>query len=157
MSLSKAVDVMQETPLFARVDPKRLRLLAFMSESLTYRAGELLFEQGAEGDSAFVVLAGEVSVLLDLPAGRLEVAALGPKQIFGEMSVLCDIPRTASIAAKSDVEVLRIPRDVVLKLLREFPDMALEVMRVLALRLDATNHELSRVKGELDRLKGGAG
>ena len=55
MSLNKAVEAMQQTPIFSGIDPKRLRLLAFMSESLTYREGELLFDQGDEGDSAFVV------------------------------------------------------------------------------------------------------
>ena len=71
MSLNKAVEAMQQTPIFSGINPKRLRLLAFMSESLTYRAGELLFDQGEEGDSAFVVLDGEASVLINIGGGPL--------------------------------------------------------------------------------------
>jgi CRP-like cAMP-binding protein len=137
------------------IDPKRLRLLAFMSESLTYRAGELLFDQGDEGDSAFVVIDGSASVLINIGGEKKEVAVIGSKQIFGEMAVLCDIPRTAAIGAKSDLEVLRIDRDAFLKLLSEFTEVSLQVMRFLAARLEATTKDLGAAQAEINDLKGG--
>ena len=155
MSLNKAVEAMSETPIFAGIDPKRLRLLAFMSESLTYRAGELLFDQGEDGDSAFVVLDGTASVLINIGGEKTEVAVIGSKQVFGEMAVLCDIPRTAAIGAKTDLEVLRIDRDAFLKLLQEFPEVSLQVMRFLASRLESTTQALGAVRSELDKLKTG--
>ncbi|MEM7544372.1 MAG: Crp/Fnr family transcriptional regulator [Pseudomonadota bacterium] len=153
MSLNKAVDAMMETPIFAGIDPKRLRLLAFMSESRTYRAGELLFEQGDEGDSAFVVIEGEASVLINIAGEKREVAVIGANQVFGEMAVLCDIPRTAAIGAKSDLEVLRIDRDAFLKLLSEFPEVSLQVMRFLAARLEATTQALGQAQADLKAQK----
>ncbi len=155
MSLNKAVEAMQQTPIFAGIDPKRLRLLAFMSESLTYRAGELLFDQGDEGDSAFVVIEGSASVLINIAGEKKEVAVIGSKQIFGEMAVLCDIPRTAAIGAKTDLEVLRIDRDAFLKLLSEFPEVSLQVMRFLAARLEATTKDLGAAQAEINDLTGG--
>ncbi len=155
MSLNKAVEAMQQTPIFAGIDPKRLRLLAFMSESLTYRAGELLFDQGDEGDSAFVVIDGSASVLINIGGEKKEVAVIGSKQIFGEMAVLCDIPRTAAIGAKSDLDVLRIDRDAFLKLLSEFTEVSLQVMRFLAARLEATTKDLGAAQAEINDLKGG--
>lgn len=155
MSLNKAVEAMQQTPIFSGIDPKRLRLLAFMSESLTYRAGELLFDQGDEGDSAFVVIDGSASVLINIGGEKKEVAVIGSKQIFGEMAVLCDIPRTAAIGAKSDLEVLRIDREAFLKLLSEFPEVSLQVMRFLAARLEATTKDLGAAQAEINNLKGG--
>lgn len=155
MSLNKAVEAMQQTPIFMGIDPKRLRLLAFMSESLTYRAGELLFDQGDEGDSAFVVIDGSASVLINIGGEKKEVAVIGSKQIFGEMAVLCDIPRTAAIGAKSDLEVLRIDRDAFLKLLSEFTEVSLQVMRFLAARLEATTKDLGAAQAEINDLKGG--
>jgi len=146
---------MQQTPIFSGIDPKRLRLLAFMSESLTYRAGELLFDQGDEGDSAFVVIDGSASVLINIGGEKKEVAVIGSKQIFGEMAVLCDIPRTAAIGAKSDLEVLRIDREAFLKLLSEFPEVSLQVMRFLAARLEATTKDLGAAQAEINNLKGG--
>lgn len=153
MSLNKAVETMMETPIFAGVDPKRLRLLAFMGESLTYRAGELLFNQGDEGDSAFVTLAGTASVLIDIGGEKREVAEIGPKQVFGEMAVLCDIPRTAAIGAKTDLEVLRIDRDAFLKLLKEFPEVSLQVMRFLAARLEQTTRHLGDAQVRIKALE----
>jgi CRP/FNR family cyclic AMP-dependent transcriptional regulator len=153
VSLDKAVEAMVMTPIFSGVDPKRLRLLAFMSESLTYRSGEMLFDQGEEGDSAFVVLEGEAAVIVDIGGSKVEVAKIGPKQIFGEMAVLCDVPRTAAITAKSDLEVLRIERDPFLKLLREFPDVSMQVMRFIALRLEATTQDMVKARSEIKSLK----
>ena len=155
MSLNKAVEAMQQTPIFAGIDPKRLRLLAFMSESLTNRSGELLFDQGDEGDSAFVVIDGSASVLINIAGERKEVVVIGSKQIFGEMAVLCDIPRTAAIGAKTDLEVLRIDREAFLKLLTEFPEVSLQVMRFLAARLEATTKDLGAAQAQINDLTGG--
>ncbi len=147
MSLNDAVRVMMEIPMFRNVDPKRLRLFAFMGETLTYRAGERLFEKGDEGNAAYIIIEGSVDVLVPVEGGELSVAALGAREIFGEMAVLCDQPRTTAIAAKSDLTVLRLQRSAFLNLLREFPDIAIEVIRVLAARLEATTRELALAHG----------
>ena len=147
MSLNDAVKVMMEVPMFRNVDPKRLRLFAFMGETLTYRAGERLFEKGDEGNAAYIIIDGSVDVLVPVEGGELSVAALGAKEIFGEMAVLCDQPRTTAIAAKSDLTVLRLQRSAFLNLLREFPDIAIEVIKVLAGRLEATTRELASARG----------
>lgn len=146
MSLNDAVKVMMEIPMFRNVDPKRLRLFAFMGETLTYRAGERLFEKGDEGNAAYIIIDGTVDVLVPVEGGELAVAALGAKEIFGEMAVLCDQPRSTAIAAKTDLTVLRLQRTAFLNLLREFPDIALEVIKVLAGRLEATTRELATAR-----------
>ena len=147
MSLNEAVKVMMEIPMFRNVDPKRLRLFAFMGETLTYRAGERLFEKGDEGNAAFIIIDGSVDVLVPVEGGELSVAALGAKEIFGEMGVLCDQPRSTAIAAKTELTVLRLQRSAFLNLLREFPDIAIEVIKVLAGRLEATTRELASARG----------
>ncbi len=147
MSLNQAVDVMMEIPMFRRVDPKRLRLFAFMGETLTYRAGERLFEKGEEGNAAFIIIDGTVDVLVPVDGGETAVAALGAKEIFGEMAVLCDQPRSTAIAARTELTVLRLQRSAFLNLLREFPDIALELIKVLASRLESTTRELATARG----------
>lgn len=146
MSLNDAVKVMMEIPMFRNVEPKRLRLFAFMGETLTYRAGERLFEKGDEGNAAYIIIDGSVDVLVPVEGGELSVAALGAKEIFGEMAVLCDQPRSTAIAAKTELTVLRLQRSAFLNLLREFPDIALEVIKVLAGRLEATTRELASAR-----------
>lgn len=147
MSLNDAVEVMCEIPMFRKVDPKRLRLFAFMGETLMYRAGERLFEKGEEGDAAYIVLMGEVDVLIPTGDGEISVAVLGAKEIFGEMAVLCEQPRTTAIAAKTDVRVLRLERKALMDMLHEFPDISLELVKVLASRLETTSRELAVARG----------
>ena len=143
MSLSQAVEIMTEIPVFRNLDPKRLKLFAIMGEELCFRAGERLFEQGDEGDSAYVILEGEVDVLIPTPDGEISVAVLCSKEIFGEMAVLCDQPRTTAIAAKTELRVLRLKRRTILDMLQEFPDIALEFVKVMADRLERTSQQLA--------------
>ena len=147
MSMNRTVDAMREVPMFRNVDPKQLRLFAFMGETLTYRAGERLFESGDEGDAAYIVIEGEVEVLVPTDGGEATVAVLGEKEIFGEMAVLCDQKRSSAIAAKTDLVTLRLDRSVIMKLLQEFPDIALELIRLLAHRLEVMNHKLAEARG----------
>jgi CRP-like cAMP-binding protein len=147
VSLNDAVDVMCEIPMFRNVDPKRLRLFAFMGETLTYHARERLFEKGEEGDAAYVILEGEVDVLIPTGDGEISVAVLGAREIFGEMAVLCDQPRSTAIAAKTDLKVLRLERKALMDMLHEFPDISLELIKVLASRLETTSRELAAARG----------
>jgi CRP-like cAMP-binding protein len=143
MSLNQAVQVLQEMPLFRNVDQKQLRVVAMMGESLTYRAGERLFEQGDEGDAAFIIIGGEVDVLVPAQGGEQSVAVLGKGEIFGELAVICDQTRSTAIAARSELETLRLDRNVVMNLMREFPDISVEMVRILGDRLERTTRELS--------------
>jgi CRP/FNR family transcriptional regulator, cyclic AMP receptor protein len=147
MSLDQAVCVMMEVPMFRNVDPKRLRLFVLMGETLTYRAGERLFEKGDEGSAAYIILDGRVDVLVPVEGGETAVATLGAREIFGEMAVLCDQPRSTAIAARTDLTVLRLRRPALLNMLREFPDITLELIKVLAARLEATTRELAIARG----------
>ena len=154
MSLNQAVSIMQEIPLFKNVDLKQLKVVAMMGETRTYRAKERLFEKGDEGDAAFIIIDGAVDVMVGSDGGERAVATLGKGEIFGELAVLCDQPRSTAIAAHSDLEVLRLDRNVVMNLLREFPDISLEMVRILGKRLERTTLELS---GALARLQEAGG
>jgi len=149
MSLNEAVRVLEGMPLFRNVDLKRLRVVAMMGESRTYHAGERLFEQGDEADAAFIIIDGEVDVLVQVGGGEQSVAVLGAGEIFGELGVLCDQPRTSAIAARSDLDTLRLDRKTVLSLMREFPDFSLEMARELGHRLERTTKDLSKARESL--------
>lgn len=146
MSLNQTVDAMREVAMFRSIDPKQLRLIAFMGETLTYRSGERLFEQGDEGDAAYVIIEGEVDVLIPTERGETSVAILGPKEIFGEMAVLCDQRRSTAIAARTDLTVLRLDRTTIMRLLSEFPDISLELIRTLAHRLEDANVKIAAAR-----------
>ena len=87
---------------------ERAQLAEATSQSL-YAAGEAIVREGDAGSSMFVVVRGEVAVTLE-PSAR-EVARLGPGDVFGEMSLLTGAPRSASVAAVTDAELLEITVD----------------------------------------------
>ncbi len=157
MSLNRAVQVLQEMPLFRNIDLKRLRVVAMMGESQAYRARERLFEKGDEGDAAFIIIDGEVEVLVPVEGSEQSVAVLGKGEIFGELAVICDQTRSSAIAARSELEVLRLDRNVVLNLMREFPDISLEMVRILGGRLERTTQELSQARASLAAASNGKG
>jgi CRP-like cAMP-binding protein len=154
MSLNRAVEVLQEMPLFRNLDLKRLRVVAMMGENQAYHARERLFEKGDEGDAAFIVIDGEVEVLVPAEGGEQSVAILGEGEIFGELAVICDQTRSTAIAARTELQVLRLDRDVVLNLMREFPDILLEMVRILGGRLERTTQELSQARASLASISG---
>ncbi len=140
MSLKEELEVIKRIPLFSNVDSVRLKLLAFASDRLAFADGQFLFHAGDPCDGAYVILEGEAEVL----AGEADalVAKLGPNDLTGEIAMICNKPRSASVRALGTVTVLRIPTDVFMPMLAEFPEMALEVAIELAHRLDQTTQKL---------------
>ncbi|AMN54195.1 MULTISPECIES: cyclic nucleotide-binding domain-containing protein [Stappiaceae] len=143
MTLETEVEALRKVPLFRGIDETKLRLLAFISDRTEYPSGERLCSQGEEGDCAFIILSGDADVLVDTPEGEKKVAQVSENSIVGEIAILCDVPRTATLVAANDMDVLTVSKDDFLKLLKEFPDISLEVMRTLALRLERTTRDLA--------------
>lgn len=146
MSLDQEVDVLRQIPLFANIDTAKLKLLCFASERLTYTAGQMLFSQGDAGDAAYIIVDGEAEVLVNSPAGPLSVAVLKRNDIVGEIAILCDVPRTATVKAASELVTLKITKDVFFRMLTDFPEMGVEIMRVLAHRLEQTTAQLQEAR-----------
>ena len=142
MSLNEEVELLRNIPLFAKLEPSRLKLLAFTSERITYEADQVLFNQGDVGDAAYIIVDGAASVLVDTPDGPLQVASLGRNDFVGEIAILCDVPRTATVKATSKTVTLRITKDLFFRLVAEFPEMSVEIMRELAARLEQTTKQL---------------
>ena len=97
MSLNEEVELLRKIPLFAKIEPSKLKLLAFTSERLTYQGGQRLFQQGDIGDAAYIIIDGEASVRIRTDSGEIQVAELGKGDVVGEIAILCDVPRTASV------------------------------------------------------------
>ncbi len=147
MSIHEEVELLRQIPLFAKIEPSKLKLLAFTSERLTFRDGEELFHQGDVGDSAYIVIGGKADVILTTDSGDMVVNTVKRNNIVGEVAILCDVPRTASVVATEDMEVLKITKDLFFRMVGEFPQMAVEIMRELADRLERTNDQLLRAMG----------
>lgn len=142
MTLEEDVELLSKIPLFAKIEPSKLKLLAFTSQRLTFNAGDSLFKQGDDGDALYVIIEGEADVLVDTPGGQITVATMGKHDFVGDIAVLCDVPRTATVTATSKLTTMRITKDLFFQLVCQFPQIAVEIMRELAHRLDVTTRRL---------------
>jgi CRP/FNR family cyclic AMP-dependent transcriptional regulator len=152
MSLASDVEVLRSIPIFAKIEPAKLKLLAFTSERLDFMDGDELCHQGDFGDAAYIILDGQADVLVDTPAGALKVAQVGKNDIIGEIAILCDVPRTATVTASTDLATLKISKDHFFQLLGQFPQIGIEVMHELASRLHHTTQALTAAKARLREL-----
>ncbi|MEL7428364.1 MAG: cyclic nucleotide-binding domain-containing protein [Pseudomonadota bacterium] len=148
-TLTDEVELLRKIPLFSSIDPGKLKLLAFASDRKTYKDKQDLFKQGEAGDSAYVVVSGVADIVVETDAGEVVVASLGANEIIGEISILCDVPRTATVRASGDLVTLKIKKEHFLGLVSQVPELGIEVMRELASRLSKTTAELSDARREL--------
>ena len=153
MGLAKDVEILRGIPLFAKIEPAKLKLLAFTSERLRFMAGDELCHQGDVGDAAYIILEGAADVLVDTPKGPLKVAAVGRNDIIGEIAIICDVPRTATVTARTDVETLKISKDNFFHLVTQFPQIGVEIMHELATRLHHTTQALTAAKAQVRELE----
>jgi CRP-like cAMP-binding protein len=153
MSIKEEVDRLRRIPLFANVDSAKLKLLAFASERLTYPPATELFHQGDLADAAYVIIEGTVDVLIERPDGQLPVAKLGKDELVGDIGILCDVARTATVKSEGEVIALKITKELFFQMLSDFPAMGIEVMRELAMRLNHTNVQLSACRDRVRQLE----
>lgn len=141
MTINEEVDVLKNIPIFSNLETSKLKLLAFTSERLTFEKDSFLFHQGDIGNSAYIILDGQADILIESKNDLMTVATVAKNDIVGEIAILCDVPRTASVKASSTLTTLCISKVLFFKLIKEFPDIAIEIMRELALRLERTTKQ----------------
>jgi len=128
-----------------------------MSERVGFDAGKQLFRQGDPADAAYLIIDGHAEVVVDTPGGPVVLATLGANEIVGEIAILCNVPRTATVRAKDRLITLRISKEPFMRMVREFPNMAVSIMQELAHRLESTNNQLRSALAEVKRLRETAG
>ena len=153
MDVFKEAEMLRRVPFFGGLDAAKLKLLAFTSRALKFAPGEYLMKMGDASDSAYVILEGEAEVIGETSGGEFVVAVLRSNELTGEMGVIRNRPRGATVRAKTPVRALRIASEVFLGLITENPECALDVMRQLSARLDASNARLAAAQRELESLR----
>jgi HEAT repeat protein len=139
LPLMKRVLFLRKVRLFAELTPSDLNSVAKAAEENLYPSGELIAAQGEPGGEMHVVVSGEIQVGVTDSDDRLEkLARRGPGEVVGEMSVITEKPRMASLVAVGDVRTLSIDRGRFERILAERPEVSLAVMRQLCARLEQT-------------------
>ncbi|MEW5853880.1 MAG: cyclic nucleotide-binding domain-containing protein [Myxococcota bacterium] len=141
-------EVLQKSRLFENLLPEEIEMLAELSVMRRYKGGEVVFEKGDVGDSLFMVVEGDVEVLLRDGSGEPKVlATLGIHDFFGEMSLIDKEYRSATVRAKSDCALLLLTHEnlhAFSKAFREgFTWITVNIARVLSQRLRETNRRLA--------------
>jgi len=157
MSLKQEFELLRRVPIFTEIEPVKLKLLAFMSERVAFDPGKLLMGQGDPADAAYLIIEGHAEVIAETPAGPVILATVGANEIVGEMGILCNAPRNATVRAKDRLVALRISKELFMRMVREFPNIAVSIMQELAHRLEANNNQLRAALAETKRLRETAG
>jgi CRP-like cAMP-binding protein len=126
-------DLLKSVPLFEHCSRRDLGKIAAITEEVAVEDGKVLITEGDRGREFFVIISGEVEVRR---RGR-KVAALGPGTYFGEIALLSQQPRTATVTAVTPLRVLVIADQAFVDLLDEIPELWLKVARSLAERVAA--------------------
>jgi uncharacterized membrane protein len=136
--------VLRHASAFQLLDDEELSELAAHVHEVSFVAGETIFHAGDPGGVMHVVLAGRVEVsILDQDGRRVVLHALGPGEIFGELSLFDGEPRSATVVAVEPTRTFLIDRDDLGRLFARRPGAALDVLAMLGRRLRATDILLS--------------
>ena len=128
------IELLKGVPLFAGCSKKELQQIAAVADELDFREGKTLIREGASGREFFVLVDGTAEITRG--GKRLDVA--GPGEFFGEMALLSDQPRNATVTTTSPVDLLVITAQSFRRLVESNPLIALKVMRAVAERVPAS-------------------
>ncbi len=133
--MAKNTDLLKKVPLFSDCTAKELTQIAAAAKTVSHKADRVIAREGEPGIGLFVIVAGQAEVTI----GGAKRTTLGPGDFFGEVALLDGGPRTATVTATTDIELLGITEWVFRGLMHEHPAIALKTLQAVAGRLrDAT-------------------
>jgi hypothetical protein len=135
---------LRQVDLLAQLSLEQLEAVAQLTEEGEYLAGEQIVREGEAGDRLYLLLEGSVRVVKGYGTPQaLELRTLQAVDYFGEMAVLADEPRSATIVAASPARLLSLDGESLRELIREHPDISFSIFRVLTGRLRAAETRLA--------------
>lgn len=137
-------ELLSNIPLFESLTSEDLRSLAKRLENVEQAEGEVIFQQGAEGSSLFIIEEGAVEISYGEGKARVLLAHLFPGQYFGELSVFDGAPRSATATAARPSRLVRLDRDDLVDFVNKNPAAALRIIAEMSERLRQTNELMSR-------------
>jgi len=147
--------VLSSIPAFAALAPDDLSALVARLDEARFEPGAVIVKEGdTESASLYIIEDGAVEITRGDGKGRIELAALGPGEYFGELALIDGEPRSASATATSPVHVLILHRPEFVDFIHRDPDAAMRIMAELARRLRHTNDLVSTLTEDMQRMGG---
>lgn len=133
-------DYLMYVPIFADLTEETIQKIASVGFSKKYAKDEVIFREDDQGTAMFVILTGKVKVVRTSGDGReVILTILSQYDFFGEMALLDGLSRSASVLAAEDAELFIIHRDDFLNLLKQYPEISINLMQELTQRLRAAD------------------
>jgi len=136
---------LQKAPIFEQMTSRQLKVLSEVAEEEAFAPDSEIFPEGSLGDRMYIIVSGAVEILKTVDAGggaTERLALLEKREIFGEMAILDDQPRSASAVVRGETRLLSIGRDNVRELIHDYPDIAFGIFRVLSGRIREANRQI---------------
>jgi CRP-like cAMP-binding protein len=149
MTIEDDIAFLERIPSLRLLGRDALRILAIGAESRHLHEGISLFGEGEDADCAYVVQEGSFDLVAE--KGPTPPSVAGPGALIGETALLTEAKRTTGAVAREPSTVVRIPRQLFLKMLEGYPDAALRMRDAIAAKVSQTANELSRVRDSLLR------
>ncbi len=144
-SSEDTTQLLHRVPVFSTLSPEELERVAQVVVPRRFGAGEVVFKEGDEGSTCYVVRSGRMRAVRANPDGRtITLAHFGPGDIFGEMAMLDGERRSATVESVEDTDAIAILSADMHRLLREYPDISVKLIAALGRRLRETNERLAR-------------
>lgn len=142
----------EELSIFSGLTPDNIENITKDLKRISFKKGEAIISEHAEGDNLFYIDSGKVEIIKDIENddnlfARLSV--LGPGDVFGEMSLINDAPRSASAVALEDVELMVMPREVFMDITFTHPIVMFNLIRTLSGRLRDTNEKFIELMNQM--------
>jgi CRP/FNR family transcriptional regulator, cyclic AMP receptor protein len=145
MGVDDTASLLARVPVFEELAEPDLRRVAEVAVPRQFGAGEVVFREGDDSDTCYVVRTGHARALREHPDGRqITLATFGPGDIFGELAMFDDERRSATVEATDALDVVGILGPDMRRLMRAHPDIAVKLVISLGRRLRAANERLAR-------------
>ncbi|HXE73919.1 MAG TPA: HEAT repeat domain-containing protein [Candidatus Nitrosotenuis sp.] len=139
--------VLRKVPLFAHLNLEQLEAISQIMTEVQYLEGEVIFREGDLGDQLYILVEGEVRVVKNYGTPQeLHLTTLKAVSYFGEMAILDDEPRSATVVASRDARLLSLQGERLKELIFQMPEIAFEIFRVLTARIRTADQRLLEKK-----------
>jgi CRP-like cAMP-binding protein len=141
----ETVALLTHVPVFSALEQGELAQVASVSVPRSFRAGEVVFREGDDSDTCYVVRIGHARAIRSHADGRtITLASFGPGDIFGELAMFDAEKRSATVEAVDDLEVVALLGSDMRRLVRQHPEIAAKLLTALTRRLRDANERLAR-------------
>ncbi|MBN1291581.1 MAG: cyclic nucleotide-binding domain-containing protein [Candidatus Latescibacteria bacterium] len=144
----ETIDLLNEVPIFDKLGYNEIKILSRFMKPERYKAGEVLFHEGDKGDYVFFVVDGKLDVLkTSKTSDDVVIATIGKGRSIGEMTIVDDYPRSATVRTHTNVSLIILTRDNFEHILKEYPQIGIKVLkgltRQVSLNLRKTSSRLA--------------